>query len=91
MTSSPRVIHPHYVRYYTHYKWPPYSGGGGAAGGRYNKSLPSMYNVLDLSNGTTAPRQGAYSGVCVTLACSLTLADSDRSETWFCDASIHQG
>jgi hypothetical protein len=50
-------------QYYTHYKWPPYSGGAGAAGGRYNESLPSMYNVLDLTNGTSAPRQGAYSGV----------------------------
>eukprot|EP00035_Acanthoeca_spectabilis_P004375 m.102768 g.102768 ORF g.102768 m.102768 type:complete len:689 (-) comp12550_c0_seq2:128-2194(-) len=49
-------------QYYTHYKWPPYSGGAGSLG--YTASLPSLYNITDLTNGTgkaTAEYDGVYS------------------------------
>ena len=38
-------------QYYTHYKWPPFHGGTGTVCG-YHSSLPSLFNITDLINGT---------------------------------------
>jgi len=46
-------------QYFTHYKWPPYSGGKGGPCD-YNASLPSLYNITDLSNGTNTVDAAAY-------------------------------
>ncbi len=52
-------------QYYTHYKWPPFHGGAGTACG-YKASLPSLYNITDLINGTDGELRasdGRYAGV----------------------------
>ena len=52
-------------QYYTHYKWPPFSGGKGGVCG-YGSSLPDLFNITDLINGTDgvlAATDGRYFGV----------------------------
>ena len=64
-------------QYYTHYKWPPFHGGSGTACG-YRASLPSLYNVTDLINGTDGELRasdGRYTGVYSTF---MYGAEADR-------------
>jgi hypothetical protein len=52
-------------RVQTHYKWPPFHGGAGTACG-YGASLPALFNITDLINGTDgelAATDGRYFGV----------------------------
>ena len=52
-------------QYYTHYKWPPFHGGVGTVCG-YKKSLPDLFNITDLINGTDGvltATDGRYFGV----------------------------
>ena len=49
----------------THYKWPPFHGGVGTVCG-YKKSLPDLFNITDLINGTDGvltATDGRYFGV----------------------------
>lgn len=64
-------------QYYTHYKWPPFHGGAGTAC-RYKASLPSLYNITDLINGTDGELRasdGRYAGVYSTF---MYGAEADR-------------